>query len=214
MPSRTSAQKPVLWIATRNRGKTLEFSQLLRGVCRVRDLHSLPRFPEIQETGKTFLANARIKACNLSRALPNHPILADDSGLVVPSLGGRPGVYSARFSGPRASDQSNRTKLLRLLKAKTGLLRKAYFESCLVIAQNGAVLGAVSSRVWGRITQVEAGTGGFGYDSIFQPKGFSKTFGQLPTITKHRISHRARAVIKLRPRLSRLLSLSRSKKLI
>jgi XTP/dITP diphosphohydrolase len=214
MPSRTPAQKPVLWIATRNRGKTREFSQLLRGVCRVRDLHGLPHFSEIRETGKSFAANARLKACSLSRALPNHPILADDSGLVVPSLGGRPGVYSARFSGPRATDQSNRTKLLRLLKAKVGRHRTAYFEACLVIAKNGAVLVSVSGRVWGRITQSESGTGGFGYDSIFQAKGFSKTFGQLSATTKHRISHRARAVARMKQRISRLLRLSRAKKLI
>jgi non-canonical purine NTP pyrophosphatase (RdgB/HAM1 family) len=98
MPSRTSAQKPVLWIATRNRGKTREFSQLLRGFGSIRDLHDLPDFPEIRETGKTFAANARLKACALSRALPNHPILADDSGLVVPALGGRPGVYKANLA--------------------------------------------------------------------------------------------------------------------
>lgn len=174
----------------------------------------MPRFPEIRETGKTFLANARIKACALSLALPNHPILADDSGLVVPALAGRPGVYSARFSGPRATDQSNRTKLLRLLRAKTGRARSAYFEACLVVAVNGAVLGSVSGRVWGRITQSEAGDGGFGYDPIFQPKGFSRTFGQLPADTKHRISHRARAVVKLKPRISRLLKVSRAKDLI
>jgi XTP/dITP diphosphohydrolase len=212
MPSRTPAQKPVLWIATRNRGKTREFSQLLRGVCRVSDLHGLPMFREIRETGTTFLANARIKARVLSRALPNRPILADDSGLVVPTFGGLPGVYSARFSGPRATDQSNRTKLLRLLKAKTGRQRTAYFEACLVIAENGTVLASVSGRVWGRITPHEVGSGGFGYDSIFQPKGFSKTFGQLPAGTKHRISHRARAVAKIKPRISRLLSPSRAKK--
>ena len=210
MPSRTPGQNPLLWIATRNRGKTREFSQLLRSVCRVRDLHGLPRFPEIRETGKTFAANARLKACALSRALPNHPILADDSGLVVPALGGRPGVRSARFAGSRATDQSNRTKLLRLLKAKTGRHRKAYFETCLVIAENGAVLGSVSGRVWGRITQAESGSGGFGYDSIFQPKGYANTFGRLPAGTKNRISHRARAIAKLRQRLSRLLSFARA----
>ena len=212
MPSRTPARKPVLWVATRNRGKTREFSQLLRGVCRVRDLHGLPHVPAIRETGKSFVANARIKACTLSRVLPNHPILADDSGLVVPSLGGRPGVYSARFSGPRATDQANRTKLLTLLKAKTGFARRAYFEACLVLAENGTVLGAVSGRVWGRISHVEAGSKGFGYDPIFQPKGFAKSFGQLPASTKHRISHRARAVERLRNRLSKFLGLSRPKK--
>jgi len=211
MPSRTPTRKPVLWIATRNHGKTREFSQLLRGFCRVRDLHGLPDFPEIRETGKTFLANARIKACALSRTLPNCPILADDSGLVVPSLGGRPGVYSARFSGPKATDQSNRRKLLRLLRTKSGELRRAYFEASLVIAVNGAVLASVSGRVWGRIVRAEAGTEGFGYDRIFRPKGFSKTFGQLPAATKHRISHRAKAAGKIRPMLSKILRLARFK---
>ena len=212
MPSRTSRRAPVLWIATRNRGKTREFSQLLRGVCRVRDLHGLSEIPEIRETGKTFLANAKIKAQALSRVLPNHPILADDSGLVVPSLGGRPGVYSARFSGPRATDQSNRTKLLRLLTKKAGADRKAYFEACLVLAVNGAVFGSASGRVWGKITRVEAGHGGFGYDPIFQPRGYSGTFGELPAPIKHRMSHRARAVRSFQSRLSRILNRSRSKK--
>jgi XTP/dITP diphosphohydrolase len=211
MPSRP---QPVLWIATRNRGKTREFSQLLRGICQVRDLHGLPRFPEIRETGKTFAANARIKARALSRVLRDRPILADDSGLVVPALGGRPGVYSARFSGPQATDQANRNKLLRLLRAKLGSRRRAYFEACLVISQNGAVLGSVSGRVWGRITTREMGKGGFGYDPIFQPQGFARTFGELPSGTKHRISHRARAVAKLKTRLSRILRGSRLKKLI
>jgi XTP/dITP diphosphohydrolase len=211
MPSRP---QPVLWIATRNRGKTREFSQLLRGICQVRDLHGLPRFPEIRETGKTFAANARIKARALSRVLRDRPILADDSGLVVPALGGRPGVYSARFSGPQATDQANRNKLLRLLRAKLGSRRRAYFEACLVISQNGAVLGSVSGRVWGRITTREMGKGGFGYDPIFQPQGFARTFGELPSGTKHRISHRARAVAKLKTRLSRILRGSQLKKLI
>ena len=211
MPSRT---QPVLWIATRNRGKTREFSQLLRGVCQVRDLHGMPKFPEIRETGNTFSANARIKAQALSRVLRDRPILADDSGLVVPALRGRPGVYSARFSGPQATDQSNRAKLLRLLKTKSGVHRRAYFEAYLVISKNGAVLGSVSGRVWGRITTREMGKGGFGYDPIFQPQGFSKTFGLLPAGTKHRISHRARAVAKLKARLSRVWKVSRPKKLI
>ncbi len=212
MPSRTSARKPVLWIATRNRGKTREFSRLLRGLCRVRDLHGLPEFPEIKETGKTFAANARIKARALSRVLRDRPILADDSGLVVPSLGGRPGVYSARFAGPQATDLANRTKLLRLLKTRSGHARQAYFEACLVVSQNGAVLGSVSGRVWGQITTQEAGTRGFGYDPIFQPKGFSRTFGQLPDQTKHRISHRARAVGNLKTQLGKILAQMRPKK--
>jgi len=178
----------------------------------VRDLHELAAFPEIRETGKTFAANARIKAQALSRVLRDRPILADDSGLVVPALGGRPGVYSARFSGPQGTDQTNRTKLLGLLGAKSGIQRRAYFEAWLVVSKNGAVLGSVSGRVWGRITTQEMGKGGFGYDSIFQPQGFSKTFAELPPKAKHRISHRARAVARLKGRISRFLADPRAKK--
>ena len=133
MPSRTPARKPVLWIATRNRGKTRELAQLLRGVCRVHDLHGLPHLPQIRETGRTFAANAKIKALAVSRALPGCLILADDSGLVVPSLRGQPGVRSARFSGPGATDESNRRKLLRMMAKTPWARRKAYFQATLVL---------------------------------------------------------------------------------
>jgi len=126
--------------------------------------------------------------------LPGQLILADDSGLVVPALGGRPGVRSARFSGPKATNESNRLKLLRVMMKLPNKARKAYFEATLALAKDGVVFGVQRGRVWGRITHREYGSGGFGYDPIFIPNGFARTFGQLSPKTKARISHRAQAV--------------------
>ena len=194
MPSRTPPHRPFLWIATANPGKTREFKGLFGARFFVRDLHCFKNLPVIRETGRTFEANAKIKALALSRILPGQPILADDSGLVVPALGGRPGVRSARFSGPNATNDSNRLKLLRVMMKLQNTARKAYFEATLVLAKDGVVLGVEHGRVWGRITHREYGSGGFGYDPIFIPKSFTKTFGQLSPRTKARISHRAEAV--------------------
>ncbi len=208
MPSRTSLQRPILWIATRNRGKTREFQSLLGNRWQVRDLHALPRMKEIRETGRTFLCNAKIKAMAVSRALPERLVLADDSGLVVPFLDGKPGVRSARFSGPRATNESNRTKLLKMMKKTPKNQRKAYFQATLVLARSGRVLGVQTGRVWGRITESELGNAGFGYDPIFQPVGFSKTFGQLSERTKDQISHRAKAAKGIRKLLSKYQGLA------
>ena len=194
MPSRTPPHRPVLWIATANPGKTREFKGLFGARFLVRDLHSFKNLPVIHETGRTFEANAKIKALALSRILPGQLILADDSGLVVPALGGRPGVRSARFSGPNATNESNRIKLLRVMKKLKNAARKAYFEATLVLAKDGVVFGLKRGRVWGRITHRDYGSGGFGYDPIFIPKSFARTFGQLSPRTKGRISHRAQAV--------------------
>ena len=209
MPSRTPTALPVLWIATTNPGKTREFKGLFGAKWGVRDLHSFPQLPEIKETGKTFVANAKIKALALSYALPGKLILADDSGLVVPSLGGRPGVRSARYSGPRATNESNRTKLLKAMVGLSGQARRAYFQATLVLAFNGRVLGVKNGRVWGLITTEERGEGGFGYDPIFRPAGFLRTFGELSAATKKRVSHRARAARSLVSLLSRARALTR-----
>jgi len=171
---------------------------------RVRDLHALPKMRQIRETGRTFLQNAKIKALAVSCLMPNRLILADDSGLVVPALGGKPGVRSARFSGPRATDESNRRKLLKLMVRMAPGRRIAYFQATLVLAKSGRVLGVEIGRVWGRITPSEQGSGGFGYDPIFQPRGYSKTFGLLSVRIKDQISHRAVAVKGIKSLLSRL----------
>ncbi|MEI7721468.1 MAG: non-canonical purine NTP pyrophosphatase [Verrucomicrobiota bacterium] len=204
MPSRTPPHRPVLWIATANPGKTREFKELFGARFLVRDLHSFKNLPVIHETGRTFEANAKIKALALSRILPGQLILADDSGLVVPALGGRPGVRSARFSGPNATNESNRIKLLRVMRKSKNAARRAYFEATLVLAKNGEVFGVKRGRVWGRITHRDYGSGGFGYDPIFIPKSFARTFGQLSPRTKGRISHRAQAVRGLMRLLSKI----------
>ena len=204
MPSRTPPHRPVLWIATANPGKTREFKELFGARFLVRDLHSFKNLPVIHETGRTFEANAKIKALALSRILPGQLILADDSGLVVPALGGRPGVRSARFSGPNATNESNRIKLLRVMRKSKNAARKAYFEATLVLAKNGEVFGVKRGRVWGRITHRDYGSGGFGYDPIFIPKSFARTFGQLSPRTKGRISHRAQAARGLMRLLSKI----------
>ncbi|NDC80461.1 MAG: RdgB/HAM1 family non-canonical purine NTP pyrophosphatase [Verrucomicrobia bacterium] len=214
MTSRTSRQRPTLWIATRNRGKTREFQAMLGKSWKVGDLHALPRMKEIRETGRTFQANAKIKALAVSLALPGRLVLADDSGLVVEALGGRPGVRSARFSGPRSNDERNRKKLLRLMQKMPKGRRHAYFQTTLVLARSGRFLGARTGRVWGRITESEQGSGGFGYDPIFMPIGYAKTFGQLSGRTKDRISHRAKAVQGIKSLLSRYEHPSRMTKYI
>jgi len=197
-----------LWIATRNRGKSREFQSMLGMGWRVCDLHALPKMREIRETGRTFLANATIKALAVSRAMPERLILADDSGLMVPALGGKPGVRSARFSGPHATDETNRRKLLKSMVRISRGRRSAYFQATLVLARSGRVLGVKTGRVWGRITQSEQGSGGFGYDPIFQPRGYSKTFGELSGRIKDRISHRAKAVKGIMRLLSKLRTVS------
>jgi len=169
---------------------------------------------EIRETGRTFLANAKIKALAVSRAMPDRLVLADDSGLVVPSIGGKPGVRSARFSGPQATDGSNRARLLKMLEKRPGTSRKAYFQATLVLARSGRVLGVKTGRIWGRIMYSEQGSGGFGYDPIFQPLGYSKTFGALSERIKDRISHRARAVKGIKSLLSRFKRQSASNRYI
>jgi len=210
MPSPTSTARPTLWIATKNRGKTREFKLLLAKWAFIRDLYSYPKLPEIKETGDTFFANAKIKAVTLSRHLCGRLVLADDSGLIVPALGGHPGVRSARYAGPQSTPEKNRRKLLKKMVGLVGSDRRAYFQATLVLAINGRILGTKSARIWGQITKLERGSGGFGYDPIFQPRGFSKTFGELPSSVKKRISHRARATRAIRNVLSREIKFIRS----
>ncbi len=211
MPSPTSTARPTLWIATKNRGKTREFKLLLARWAFIRDLYSYPKLPEIQETGDTFFANAKIKAVTLSQELCGRLILADDSGLIVPALGGHPGVRSARYAGPQSTPEQNRRKLLKKMVGLSGSGRKAYFQATLVLARNGRILGTKSARIWGQITKAERGSGGFGYDPIFQPRGFRKTFGELPASLKKRISHRARAARAIGTLLSREIKASGGK---
>ena len=187
-----------LIIATRNRDKRRELAALLGNDFRLADLSTYPELAEVAETGHSFEENARLKAITISRHLAGL-VLADDSGLEVDSLGHAPGVFSARYAGPGANDAANRKKLGRALaELPPSASRVARFRCVLVLARKGKIIAEFDGTVEGKIVQAERGAAGFGYDPLFQPDGFEKTFAEMSSEEKNAISHRGRAVAKLR----------------
>ena len=181
-----------LLIATRNRHKTGELAALLGADFQVEDLTAHPGMPEIEETGATFLENATLKALAASRHFGGGLlVLADDSGLEVDALGGAPGVRSARFAGPGATDCENTALLLARLG--NAAERAARFRCAIAIARGGALAATFEGACEGRILGTPRGCEGFGYDPVFVPEGDTRTFAELPGELKNRISHRARA---------------------
>jgi XTP/dITP diphosphohydrolase len=197
---------PTLVVGTRNPKKRGEILEILADLpIEVRDLTSFPGAPEVVEDGDTFEANARKKASELARHL-NHWVLGEDSGLVVPALGGRPGVYSARYAGKQGDDAANNQKLLAELAPLPDDKRAAYYVCTAALADpSGEVRAVVEGRCHGVIVKEHRGEGGFGYDPLFLVREYHKTFGELSARAKHAISHRARALERLRPALRRLL---------
>lgn len=185
-----------LIVATRNPGKIREIAEHLKDFP-VR-LHSLDDFPNIvepEETGATFAENAALKA-RYYAAQTGVRALADDSGLEVEALGGAPGVYSARYAGINASDGERIAKLLAEIGDAEN--RRARFVCAMAVAdQTGAIEFAAEGVCDGQIALSASGSGGFGYDPIFVPEGFSETFGELPSALKRQISHRKRAIDKI-----------------
>ncbi len=149
---------------------------------------------EIIEDGKTFEHNALIKARAIAKLLPNTIVIADDSGLEVDLLNKKPGIYSARFAGENATDQDNRTKLLDGLSEFKDKKKIARFVSSIAVVFPDSKEFVVRGTCEGRIIDAEIGENGFGYDPIFIPDGYDKTFGELPSQTKNEISHRANAL--------------------
>lgn len=190
-----------LLFATTNRHKTQEVQQMLGETWEVANLHAFPQLPVPEETGSTFEANAIIKAESASLALPDWWVLADDSGLEVDALNGEPGVLSARYAGPNATDADNRARLKReltpLAATNPQQVWLGRFRCCLALARNGQTLCTHSGTVEGHLLLEEQGNGGFGYDSMFVPEGFDSSFGVLPAETKNQLSHRARAMASL-----------------
>lgn len=158
----------------------------------------------VEEKGKTFLENARLKSLAYS-SLSEYPTLAEDSGLEVEHLGGAPGILSARFSGPGATDERNIQKLLRLMKGVPWADRKARFVCQLVLSRNGRIIKEYRGQVRGYIALEKSGNRGFGYDPVFYYGPFRKTFGQVPSEAKNAVSHRGRALHKMRRYLLRSL---------
>jgi XTP/dITP diphosphohydrolase len=188
-----------LVLGSRNKKKLRELVELLSDLVDVTDLSPFPNAPEVDETGTTFEENARLKATTLAPIL-NEWVLGEDSGLVVPSLGGQPGVYSARWAGTHGDDAANNAKLLRELAGKAGDDRAAYYVSTAALADpTGNVVAVVDGKCWGRIAATATGEGGFGYDPLFVIPEYHRSFGELSSVVKHALSHRGRAIGKLRP---------------
>jgi len=195
----------ILVLATRNRGKVREIEKAL-GLPGV-EFHSLadyPDLPEIEEDGATFSENARKKARFVCQVL-GLPVLADDSGLVVDALNGAPGVFSARFAGPQATDKQNNEKLLALLQGLPEEKRTARFVCHLVYCDPQGRTLETQGVCEGRITQAPKGEQGFGYDPIFSLPEWGKTMAELPLERKNQISHRGQALKKMRTLLRDLL---------
>src|SRR6266436_5417661 len=191
-----------LVVATRNRHKTREIQPILGPEFSVCDLGAHPEVSEIRESGTSFEENAKLKALAASKKLPSL-VIADDSGLEVDALGGAPGIFSARYAGENAGDVPNVNKLLRELRKRNIATEKrsARFRCVIALAQNGKVLGVFEGFVEGKIVEPPRGSGGFGYDPIFEPKGFDQTFAEMTAESKNQISHRGQAIAALRKAL-------------
>ncbi|ATH92681.1 nucleoside-triphosphate diphosphatase [Bacillus glycinifermentans] len=184
-------------IATKNEGKVKEFKEMLapRGYD-VKSLLDIGYTADIEETGQTFEENAIIKAETISKET-GKIVIADDSGLSVDYLGGRPGVYSARYAGEDKSDLANLQKLLKELEGVEKEDRSARFRCALALCIPGQETKTVEGAVEGYITEEPIGTNGFGYDPVFLVKDKDQTMAQLSSGEKNKISHRADALKKL-----------------
>jgi XTP/dITP diphosphohydrolase len=182
------------FLASSNAGKAKEFRALATAAIELLPhFDSLPAFPE---DAPTFAENAAGKALHYSR-LVQGLVFADDSGLVVPALGGAPGVHSARYAGEHATNAERIAKLLAALCEKAGTDRKAYFVCAIAAAQNGRPLAVVTDRVDGEILREPRGSGGFGYDPVFYFPPLKKTFAELLPQEKNQYSHRGKAFRRL-----------------
>lgn len=185
-------------IATKNKGKVKEFKQLFNqfGI-QVKSLLELDtKLPDVEETGTTFAENARLKAEEIS-ALIGKPVLADDSGLSVDALDGRPGVYSARYAGEPTNDVLNYEKVLKEMENVPEKKRSARFICVLAMAVPGEKTIFKKGTCEGIIAMAAKGNNGFGYDPIFIPNGYKKTMAELDETVKNKISHRFNALIQL-----------------
>ncbi len=182
-----------LVFATHNYHKLREVQQLLPNSIQLLSLNDIGCQDEIPETGLTLEENAKIKADFVTQTY-GLDCFSDDTGLLVDALDGRPGVFSARYAGAQKSTKDNMIKLLGELDGKNN--REAHFKTAIHLNLKGTS-HIFEGSVHGIITESEKGTGGFGYDPIFMPDGYDKTFGELSAEAKNTISHRGRAIQKL-----------------
>lgn len=197
---------PLLVLGTHNRKKAVELVELLSPVgIEVQTLEAFPESIEVEETGTTFAENAALKASGQAKHLGQW-VLGEDSGLVVGALNGAPGVYSARYSGPNATDESNNNLLLEQL-GDTPLPQRIAHYVCHTALSNpaGEIVVKQESYCHGRIRFEGSGTAGFGYDPLFEIVEYHRTFGELGAKVKACLSHRSRAVRHIVPEIVRLL---------
>ncbi|MCS6839089.1 MAG: RdgB/HAM1 family non-canonical purine NTP pyrophosphatase [Bdellovibrionaceae bacterium] len=185
-----------IWIASFNGGKIRELSALIqrdRPHWVIHHPQEIPGYSAPQETGNTFEENARIKVRSLAAVKPGHWILGEDSGLVVPGLNGLPGIHSAVYAGPHATDLENVNKLLKMLHLKGVTDRSAFFVCVMVSVDPQGRWLVARGELQGQIAMQPQGKQGFGYDPIFIPKGQTQTLAELGPIFKSQHSHRALA---------------------
>ena len=197
MQQREPMQVTKLFLASSNIGKLWEYLELASGSGVTIEL--LPRFgefPSFEESAPTFAENSVGKALHYSR-FADEAVLADDSGLVVPVLDGAPGVFSARYAGPGASDADRVQKLLREMRGKEGAERRARFVCVTAVARAGRAIAVVSDLARGVITEEPRGDGGFGYDPIFLFEELGRTYAELTPAEKNAYSHRGKSFSKL-----------------
>lgn len=193
-----------LVIASRNEKKKRELLQIIEGLeLDVVTLNEYPNAPEVEEDGLTFRENAIKKAREIAQ-FTGCVTLADDSGLEVDALGGRPGVYSARFAGEPSNDERNNQKLLEMLQGVPAPERGARFRCVIAIAFPDGRIETAEGTCEGQIGFTPGGLGGFGYDPLFIPDGFNQTFAELSPEVKNRISHRGKALQEASTRLRTL----------
>jgi XTP/dITP diphosphohydrolase len=195
--------EPRLLLATGNPGKVREIRRALEGLAiggrpfEVAGLADVGSVRAPAERGRTFEANARAKSLFYSRRFPGL-VLAEDSGLEIDALDGAPGVRSARFSAPRPTDEKSNRKVLRLLDGVPAEARKARFVCVMVLSERGRIVAEFRGQVRGRIGAAPRGRAGFGYDPLFYYPPLRAAFAELAPEVKNRVSHRGRAVAKLR----------------
>ncbi|MCX7661279.1 MAG: RdgB/HAM1 family non-canonical purine NTP pyrophosphatase [Candidatus Omnitrophica bacterium] len=195
-----------LLIATKNKNKLKEIKEILEGLSlKITSLLDCPLRIRIREDGKTFKENAIKKALKVAK-LTGRLTLGEDSGLCVDALDGKPGIFSSHFAGREKNDLKNNLKLLRLLEGLPLSKRKAHYVCAVALADKEGLIKVVEGRSYGYIGFEFKGKFGFGYDPLFIPRGYRKTFAQLGPRLKHKISHRGRALRKIIPFINRYIN--------
>lgn len=190
LPKRQTDGRARVYLATSNQGKLREYQELAKGAIVVELLPNFTELPPFEESAPTFAENAAGKAIYYS-SQTDVIVLADDSGLVVPALGGAPGVHSARYAGPGATERNK--KLLGEMQIKEGDERKAWFICVIALACRGRAKAIMSDKAEGVITKEPRGAGGFGYDPLFYFPELSRTYAELSPEEKNQYSHRGKA---------------------